>query len=296
MAYGDDIGVWGNKGCRMRPLLTDPKGGSPTLGDWVRFPSAAEVSVKGEVTSVEGEGDNETWTASNTKMISGKAMFSRECIPGLKVLLGGSSAISGSTPNQEVEWQDNSDRLPKFELEWYAAHGDDAGGGDSVRTLHKVVVTSWDLADKFGETSKPSFEFKAERRKSDGKRFTIKHRETGSDIVEGAPDQTPPSVTGVTPADGANNVPTTGVVTFTFGSNVKHSTASDPGNYYYANGSSGAPIAFQLGYDSATRVATLTPTAALTGATKHVAGVSRGVRSVNDVRMAASYGIDFTTV
>lgn len=295
MPYGDDIGVWGNQDAKGRLILTDPKGGSPTFGPWVDFPGVSEISVKGEVTSIEGEGDNEVWTASNTKMLSGKAMFSRESIEALKVLIGGASASSGSAPNQQTDWQDSADRLPRLELQWRPLQGDDASSSDVVRTLHNVQVTSWEMADKFGEASKPGFEFKATRRKSDGKRFTVAVRETGAALVEGVPDATPPSVTSSTPADNATAVPVTSTVSFVFGTNVDHVSASDPGSYFISNASTGSPVAFALAYTASTRTAVLTPSANLAAATKQVAGVTRGLKSANGVRLAAPHSIDFTT-
>jgi hypothetical protein len=294
VAYGDDIGVWGNADCKAR-LLTDPPGGSPSFGPWVDMPGVSSISVKADVSAIEGNGDNETCVdVSRIKHYSGKASFGREAISALKLLVGGTVTTNGTTPNQQTDWTDDTKKLPLIELQWRADQ-DDGDASDVVRTLHRCRMTSLELGDEFEKATTPSFEFKATRRKSDGKRFSISVRETGTPLVAGAPDTTPPTVTAVTPTDGATGTAVSGIVTFTFSSNVDPVWASDPGSYYYSNASNGNNVVFGLAYDATNRVATLQPTSNLAATTKHVAGVTRNLRSLTGVRLASQYAIDFTT-
>lgn len=295
MPYANDIGVWGNSDAKARRILTDPRGGSPTFGPWVDIPGVSKISVKAEVSNIEAIGDNETCVnVSRTKHLTASAEFARESIDALKTLLGGVDVESGTTPNREREWQDTDDKHPAIELSWVPQQDDDSPDGDVVRTLHRAVVTSYELADTAEESSKPTFELKATRRKSDGKRFTIKPRETGTPLTEGALSTTPPTVTAFSPTDNAVDQEVDLSVSITFSTNVNHNTASEPGNYYFANAASGAPVSFAFDYNSTTRVATLTPAANLSANTKYVAGITAGIKSVDGVR-AVPNGVDFTT-
>ena len=111
-----------------------------------------------------------------------------------------------------------------------------------------------------------------------------------------AADTTPPTVTSVTPANGATNVaPSTRVTaTFSEGMNATPITAAtvllrDP---------SAATVAATVAYTAATRTVMLTPTAALTNATTYTATVLSGASGVTDTSgnlLATDYVWTFTT-
>jgi hypothetical protein len=110
-------------------------------------------------------------------------------------------------------------------------------------------------------------------------------------------DTTPPAVSGVTPPDGATGVGAAPGVTVTF------SEAIDPATLAFtltASAPSGNtnPVAGSVGYDSATRTATLSPAAPLSAGTTFTATVRGGSAGVADAagnRMAADRTWRFTT-
>ncbi len=93
-------------------------------------------------------------------------------------------------------------------------------------------------------------------------------------------DTTPPSVTTVTPADGASGVPTTTTAIATFSEAIDPATLD--GNFTLAVQGSGPTVA-SLSYDSANTRATLTPSSALLPDTTYVVTASGGTGGITDV-------------
>ncbi len=107
-------------------------------------------------------------------------------------------------------------------------------------------------------------------------------------------DTTPPTVTATTPADGATGVATTAAVTATF------SEAMDPATIgastFELRTAGGALVPAAVSYNALTNVATLTPSAALTGLASYTATVTVGVKDLAGNALAAPKVWSFTTV
>ncbi len=107
-------------------------------------------------------------------------------------------------------------------------------------------------------------------------------------------DTTPPTVTATTPADGATGVATTAAVTATF------SEAMDPATIgastFELRTAGGALVPAAVSYNALTNVATLTPSAALTGLATYTATVTVGVKDLAGNALAAPKVWSFTTV
>ena len=82
-------------------------------------------------------------------------------------------------------------------------------------------------------------------------------------------DTTPPTVTAVTPANGATNVSTTVAATATFSEPMTAATITAA--TMVLRGPGGAPIAATVTYNPPTRTATIAPTAALAFSTTYTA-------------------------
>jgi len=111
------------------------------------------------------------------------------------------------------------------------------------------------------------------------------------------PDTTPPSVTAVTPAGGATNVGTTTTVTATFSEAMNAATVTTATLKLVGPGTTAVPAV--VAYNAATRVATLTPNAALTTGTLYTATIVGGLGGVTDVAgnpLASNVVSTFTTV
>ncbi len=106
-------------------------------------------------------------------------------------------------------------------------------------------------------------------------------------------DTTPPTVTATTPASGATGVATTAAVTATF------SEAMDPATIgastFELRTAGGALVPAAVSYNALTNVATLTPSAALTGLATYTATVTVGVKDLAGNALAAAKVWSYTT-
>ena len=112
----------------------------------------------------------------------------------------------------------------------------------------------------------------------------------------GAPDTTPPTVTSVTPANGATAVGVGVNPTATFSEAMTVSTITTS-TVVLRNPSNGI-ITSTVSYNAGTNVATLTPTAALTASTTYTATITGGASGVKDVAgnaLASNFVWSFTT-
>ncbi len=118
---------------------------------------------------------------------------------------------------------------------------------------------------------------------------------TWSFTTAAVPDTTPPTVTANTPANGATGVATSTVVMVTF-SEAMDASSIGSSTFELRNGA--VVVAASVSYNAATRVATLTPSAALAHATTYTATVRGGAAGVRDLAgnaLAADSTWSFTT-
>jgi hypothetical protein len=112
-------------------------------------------------------------------------------------------------------------------------------------------------------------------------------------------DNTPPTVTGVSPVAGATGVPGTVVITATFSEAVNQSTITSSTVYLTPTGST-TPVAASLSYNSTTNTVSLTPSAPLaTNANSYTLTVKSGSAGVTDPfgnPLAADFTSSFTTL
>jgi methionine-rich copper-binding protein CopC len=104
-------------------------------------------------------------------------------------------------------------------------------------------------------------------------------------FTTGAADTTPPTVTSTAPASGATGVATNSAVTATFSEAMDATTIS--GGTFELRDSGGTLVTATVTYNATTRVASLTPSAALAGSTTYTATVRGGT---TDPRVKDSAG------
>jgi hypothetical protein len=112
------------------------------------------------------------------------------------------------------------------------------------------------------------------------------------------PDTTPPTVTAQTPTAGSANVPVGTTVTATFSESIDPATVGT--TTFALRDSAGNTVAATVGYDTATRVATLRPNAALAASTTYTATVRGGstdprIKDLAGNALAADATWSFTT-
>jgi hypothetical protein len=109
------------------------------------------------------------------------------------------------------------------------------------------------------------------------------------------PDNTPPQVSSVQPADLAVGVPTNSTVRVTFNEPMDVTTITNV-NFVLRNTLTTALVPATVTYDVPTRVATLTPTGPLSNLTNYTVTVTTGVKDVAGNSLAAPFNSSFTTI
>ena len=105
-------------------------------------------------------------------------------------------------------------------------------------------------------------------------------------------DTTPPTVTTTSPLSGATGVSTTAPVTATFSEAIDPATISS--SSFTLSGPGGA-VAATVSYNASANVATLTPSAALSGSSTYTATVSTAVKDLAGNALATAKAWSFTT-
>ena len=111
----------------------------------------------------------------------------------------------------------------------------------------------------------------------------------------GTTDSTPPSVTSVSPANNAVNVPTNTTVQITFSEAMDQTTLVSPTTIELKNTGTSAVVAGTITYNPATFVATFTPTGPLSNLTNYTLTVKTGVKDAAGNPMASQFTSNFTT-
>ncbi|HEV8687456.1 MAG TPA: Ig-like domain-containing protein, partial [Gaiellaceae bacterium] len=104
----------------------------------------------------------------------------------------------------------------------------------------------------------------------------------------------PPTVTSTVPTDAATGIATDAVVSATFSRAMDATTIG--GSSFTLTPSGGSPVAASVTYNSATNVATLTPSAALATNTTYRATLTTAVKAADGVALASAVSWTFTTV
>jgi myo-inositol-hexaphosphate 3-phosphohydrolase len=111
---------------------------------------------------------------------------------------------------------------------------------------------------------------------------------------DGPDDITPPTVGSIAPAAGATSVAVGSSVQATFSESMDAATITTA-TFTLAPTSGGAPVSAVVGYDDATRTATLDPSADLSPGTSYTATVTTGVKDRSGNALAAARTWSFTT-
>ncbi len=109
-------------------------------------------------------------------------------------------------------------------------------------------------------------------------------------------DTTPPTISSVTPANGATNVPTSASITIAFSEALNAATVNSSTIKLLSGSTS---VAATVSYDATNRTATITPNVALTNSTVYsvsILGITSGIKDVAGNPLAQTFTSTFTTV
>ena len=109
--------------------------------------------------------------------------------------------------------------------------------------------------------------------------------------VDNSADITPPTVSSVTPANGATAVATSINPAITFSEAIQNYL---PGNIFLIKSTDGSVVAATNTINAAGTIVTIAPTVALTAATKYYILVTTDVKDLNNNSIAAAYVSNFT--
>lgn len=174
--------VFAVRDAAVRPLLTDPAGGSATYGDRIDVPGIKSVTISGDIEVKELRGDNMLLDSDSTLTnVQAEFEYAKLSLDVLAVMFGNTVADSGTTPNQVSTWElTNESRLAPFGFEAISASADTIGG-DVLIELHKVVLASFPELGMAEEDYKTQpLSGSAAPRISDGKWVKVSLRETAA--------------------------------------------------------------------------------------------------------------------
>jgi hypothetical protein len=174
--------VFAVRDAAVRPLLTDPAGGTATYGDRIDVPGIKSVTISGDIEVKELRGDNQLLDSDSTLTnVSVEFEYAKLSLDVLAVLFGNTVTDSGTTPEQIAEWElTNTSQLAPFAFEAISASADTIGG-DVMIELFKVVLSSFPELGMAEEDYKTQpLSGSASPRISDGKWVRVALRESAA--------------------------------------------------------------------------------------------------------------------
>lgn len=290
--------VFGVNDCKVTPITKDDASGF-TLGTPIDVPGVNEIQIKTDVLKKEAYGDEVILDIfRKTKMFTGsiKAAYLNQAV--MQALLGGTVTTSGTTPNTLSAYKLTGANTPQyFKVEAQVSYlgGEKASGsGDFHLILWKVAAFNPTFDLKAEDYAGVSFDIEALPARFDSRFLELDENETAV-AISTTSDATAPTITATTPAAAAVGVSVNATVAFTFSKTLNAATATEPGNFAMTKADGTEVVLNAPVYDAVAKTVTLTPTSALAAATVQIVTVTTGVRDTFGNRLAAAYGLKFTT-
>lgn len=146
MPLGHTSKLYAVSDCKLYKMLTDVAGGSATYAAAVDVPGIKTVAIGGDITTAQLRGDNSLLDqAATVGGLTVSVEHAKMSLDAIAVLLGGSVADSGTTPNMKSTWDLTGTSTPAyFKLEAKTpSNGSDFIGGSVNITLHKLMLSSF---------------------------------------------------------------------------------------------------------------------------------------------------------
>ena len=185
MALGHNTALLSVHDAKIRKLLTDPAGGTPTYGPWVDVPDMTSVGLEGDTDVKTRRGDGTV--RDRRQVLTGMTVtFENTILPAdvLALLEGGTLVDAGTTPNQSWTYTYAAGASPSY-VEFHAVCNDtDYPDGDFHLIVHKAQLNNkvaLGLTDDDFQTY--SYELGAVARNADDKYYTITANEPAAAIA-----------------------------------------------------------------------------------------------------------------
>jgi hypothetical protein len=111
-------------------------------------------------------------------------------------------------------------------------------------------------------------------------------------IIESTPDTTPPSVSSITPANGATGVSRTTTISVVFSENIQFETFKS--GFTLKKTSDGTVVSGTYSYNPSTKTATFTPSSSLLASTQYTVEI-KNVYDLVENKMTSTFTSSFTT-
>lgn len=290
------VPLFGAADAKLFKMTADTQGGSTTFANGVDVPGVQVLDINPEFTNVELRGDNTVVDIyTRTKKIKGKLGWAKMSLDILKILFGGTITDTGEgTSSQRRTYDTYSTDIPgywKLELAVDYTGSENSGEGWHV-VLPKCKLTNFSISYADEKHASISIDFEAIPQLSNNLLMTKWHEKTLTSIVSTA-DSTAPTVSSVSPADGATGVTVTDNIVITMSEDIRPDTLTSD-NFFLVRTDTGAAVAAALTYDSGTFAITLNPTASLAAAKTYNVFVV-GVRDLAGNKIASMFVSDFVT-
>jgi hypothetical protein len=177
--------IYAVEDCKIAKLTGD-SGASATYAAIIDVPGIKTVEIAGNIDTKELRGDNQLLDSNSTLTnITVNITHAKISLDVLPVILGGTTADSGSTPNQVATFDRlGTDTFDYFKLEAKTpTNGADPTGGDIHFILHKLMISSFpDMGHAEEDYRIVGFTATASPLVSTSKWITVKINETAAAI------------------------------------------------------------------------------------------------------------------
>lgn len=282
--------IKGLRQVQMAPWISDGSYGSTFLIPYPQKFSTSENQVQKELPGADVTADKSTTIKSMTITLG----WARIKLSQLSDLLGGTFTTTGSTPNQQHKLvRTTSDVGGYFRIILRCAYiGSEYPSGDYQLKIFKAKLVGSPKID-YATEEYATVEVELEAFETDsGDFYEMYINETGTALTETS-DSTPPTISTISPADGATGVSTSATITITFSEAVQKNDAV----FSIQDVTTVASITdktFTVDW-SANPVVVLTPSSALTSSKTYNVRVSTDLRNLAGNQLATAANNQFST-
>jgi len=187
MARDGIVTLYNIDDCKIGKITVDTAS-TLTYASLIDVPGITEISCSATIVTKDLPGDAKILDVyTKATKWSGSCNHAQVSMPVLEVLLGGTFAASGSTPNETGVYTQLGANVPNyFKIEGqvkYLGGGDAQGGGDFHILFPKCKMTGFSLGTKNEDYATISFTFDAIPTVNGDKSLIITENETAAVIV-----------------------------------------------------------------------------------------------------------------
>lgn len=281
---------------RIKMITADTDSGL-THGTVIDNPGIQEMEL--EISMIEGEsyGDGRVLDRfSRVEKVTGSCKNAKLSHAVVAAIMAGQTTNSGTTPNEQQITAIGPSNLPYFEWDFQTLYvgSDGSSSGDAHVIVHKCKIVKFKLGRKAKDYQEVSFDWEGiplnfqEVGWNFRRVISFVENETASVQAAGAADTTAPTVSSVSPSNGATAGSLTPTITWTLSEAIDpHSVTT--GTVLLQNTTSGALVALNTPTMPTTTQIAAVPSSALTSGVTYRPILTTGIRDLAGNRLANPY-------